>query len=191
MTQFSFMEDYDQFGQPRRQTQIACPRGWRGLDDIPGRPYLATLSRAVFAKPVAPEVYIMDRVAKTTTFEIVNDGSQRALDLRAVSDDSPDLKVIAQALHYYDGDEFIGHIFGEIGDHGALVRSESLVLTEEILHEAYKSGEAVSVPPEVPPYLVPGSTPAATAEYPQEFLNLLPPLAGYVFYPGDAEHTRG
>ena len=191
MTQLSFTGDYDELGQPRHQTQIACPRGWRGLDDMPGRPYLATLSRTVFAKPVTPEVYIIDRVAKTTTFEIVNDGSQRALDLRDVVADSPDLTVIAQALNYYDGDAFVGRGFGEVGDHGALVRTESLVLTEAIVREAYKSGDTVLAPAEVPPYLVPGGAPDWTAEYPQEFRDRLPPLAGYTFYPGDPEHERG
>ena len=50
MTQFSFTEDYDAFGQSRRQTQIACPRGWRRLDDIPGEPYLTTQTRTDFAE---------------------------------------------------------------------------------------------------------------------------------------------
>ena len=52
MTQFSFTERLRYFGQPRRQTQIACPRGWRGLEDIPGQPYLATRSQTVFAHPL-------------------------------------------------------------------------------------------------------------------------------------------
>jgi hypothetical protein len=72
MTQFSFTEDYDAFGQPQRQTKIACPRGWRSLSDAPvsdtaAGPYLATRSRTVYAEPLNPEVYIQDRVARTTS----------------------------------------------------------------------------------------------------------------------------
>lgn len=191
LTQFSFTDDYDEFGQPRLQTSIACPRGWRGVEDVPARPYLATLSQTVFAKPVTTEVYIMDRVAKTTTFEIVNDGNQRVLELKDVTDDDPALKVFGQTLNYYDCEAFIGCSLGDVGDHGAVVRSERLVLTEAILQEAYQSGQTLIDPPELPTYLIPGDTPVATAEYPQEFLDLLPALAGYVFYPGDAEHARG
>ena len=33
------------------------------------------------------------------------------------------------------------------------------MFTEEILHEAYKSGDTVQTPPEMPPYLVPGARP--------------------------------
>jgi RHS repeat-associated protein len=191
MTQFSFTEEYDDFGQPQKQTQIACPRGWRELSDTLAGPYLATRSRAVYAAPVDPEVYIMDRVAKVTTHELRNDGSQRVLDLKDVTDDSPALNLIGQTLNFYDGEAFVGRPFGEVGAFGALVRSESLVLTEAILHEAYKSGPAVEVPSELPPYMVPGTAPVADNEYPQEFLDLLPPLAGYTFHDGDAEYERG
>ena len=50
MTQFSFTRytdendanKFDPFGRPLAQTQIACPRGWRNIDDKPAEPYLAT-----------------------------------------------------------------------------------------------------------------------------------------------------
>ena len=60
---------------------------------------------------------------------------------------------IGQSLNYYDGDAFEGLPLRELGDFGALVRTETLVLTEAILQEAYRSGEAVLNPPEMPPYL--------------------------------------
>ena len=95
------------------------------------------------------------------------------------------MPVIGQALNYYDGSlvqpshgAFVGLPFGQIGDYGALVRSESLVMI---------------TPPEEPPYLVPGGPPAWTAEYPQEFRDQLPPLAGYIYQPGGSgsEYTGG
>jgi len=57
MTQFSytrFTDDkdvFDPFGRPLAQTQIACPRGWRTLDDKPGDTWLATHSRTHYAIP--------------------------------------------------------------------------------------------------------------------------------------------
>jgi RHS repeat-associated protein len=191
MTQFTFTDDYDEFGQPRRRTQIACPRGWRALTDRPDSPYLATRTRTVFAVPGAPGPYICDRVARATSYEIVDQGQQGLLDLRDLPDDSPFLQVIGQTLNFYDRDvsqpengAFLGLPCGQLGDYGALVRSESLVLTEEILHEAYRSGSAVLTPPEKPPYLIPGASPAWTAEYALEFRDLVPPLAGYHFRSG-------
>jgi RHS repeat-associated protein len=184
VTQFSFTEDYNENGQPRRQTQIACPRGWQRLDQIPAQAYLATSARTVYAVPLDPDVYILDRVSRITTYEILNDGTQRALDLKDLPDDSPSLKIIGQNLNYYDGDAFSGRPFGKVGNYGALVRSESLVLTEEILSEAYKSGDAISNPPELPPYLVSGVPIVWTDEYPQDYRNSTQVLAGYLYKDG-------
>ncbi|MCI0723917.1 MAG: FG-GAP-like repeat-containing protein [Acidobacteria bacterium] len=193
MTRFDFTEDYDAYGQPGKQTTIACPRGWHAPEDAPGEPYLATRSRTVYGQPVVPTVYIMDRVAKITTYEIENDGTQTIFELKNTPDDSPALTVIGQTLNFYDGGPFQGQPFAEIGDYGALVRSETLILTEEILREAYRSGDAILNPPEVPPYLVPGVAPTWTADYPQAFRDLLPPLAGYFFQPGgpNSQYVRG
>ena len=93
MTQFSSTQDYDDYGQPRMQTQIACPRGWKGLNDTPQNPYLATCSKTQYAKPSASQHYIMDRVAKTTLYEIKNNGPQTVLSLKNTADGSNDLKV--------------------------------------------------------------------------------------------------
>src|SRR5262249_51194748 len=113
--------------------------------------------------------------------------------------------IIAQTLNYYDGAPFTGRPFGQVGPYGALVRSESLVLTEDILHQGYRSADAVLTPPEEPPYLNPTGTPAWTAEYPPEFRSLRPAPqradptrpgltitpAGYGFADGTGEHIRG
>jgi RHS repeat-associated protein len=185
-------DEFDRFGRPHRQTQIACPRGWRKLADKPGSPFLGTVTSTRYASPIDSDIYIVDRVAKITTFEIKNDGSETVFELRDLPDKSPKLHVISQTLNFYDGEGFIGRANGELGDHGALVRSESLVLTEEILREAYKSEDRDA--PEIPPYLKPGGPPAWTEEYPQEFrehIQGLRDLAGFTFHVGDDVHERG
>ena len=191
MTQFTFTDDYDQYGQARLQTGIACPRGWKSPNDQPAEKYLATRTITEFAQPGDAKIYIHDRVAKTTSFEIDNAGGQTVLDIASTPDNSTTLKIIGQTLNYYDGGAFVGLPFGQVGKFGALVRSESLVLTEEILHEAYKSGPSVLNPPEIPPYFDPNNPPVWSAEYPDEFRNQMPSLAGYVLWPGGGQHQRG
>lgn len=179
MTQFAFPDDYDEFGQPRRQTQIACPRDWRRLDDKPTQAYLATRTRTVYAEPNDPETYVHNRVAKATSYELANTSGKRVLELVTLEDASIDLKLIGQTLSYYDGKAFEGLPLGQVGQFGAVTRTESLVLTDEILQDAYGT--------EVPPYLEPTGSPTWTADYPAEFKTLLPKRAGYVFHAGSAD----
>lgn len=174
MTQFNFTEDYDEYGQPRKQTQIACPRGWRTPQDELGEPFLATRTISEYAQPLDAQIYIADRVAKTTAYEIKNNGQLTLFELKDTPDSSSALEIIGQSLNFYDGPAFQGLPFGQVGDYGALVRTETLILTEEILHEAYRSADTVLDPPEIPPYLARSDPPPWTAEYPQEFRDLLP-----------------
>ena len=76
MTQFTFTGDYDEYGQPRSQTALAVPRGrdFR-IAGAPGEPYLATHTITDHVMRDAAGPYITDRVARTTSYEIVNDGS--------------------------------------------------------------------------------------------------------------------
>lgn len=48
-----------------------------------------------------------------------------------------DVHLIGHQLHHYDGPDFIGLEVGELGTHGALTRTESLVFTGELLNQAY------------------------------------------------------
>lgn len=182
MTQFSFTEDYDAHGQPRRQTQIACPRGWRDLEDRPvysGRPelfqepYLATRTLTTYGESSDPGVYIHDRVVRTTSLELTGTGGKRVRELVELGDADPSLQVFAQILNYYDGNAFEGLPFGRIGPHGALMRTESLVLTEAILGAAYDESR--------PPYFSGDSSIPWTAEYPDpDYRTTVRPLAGYI-----------
>ncbi|MGK7905771.1 MAG: SpvB/TcaC N-terminal domain-containing protein [Synechococcus sp.] len=113
MTQFSFTQDYDDYGQPSTQIQIACPREWRNLDDRPDKPYLATLSKTVYTKPRDdlklkddrkpsdnPNPYMVDRMAYTIAYEIVRDGKPTVLELLESALDR--LRLIGQSFNYYD-----------------------------------------------------------------------------------------
>jgi RHS repeat-associated protein len=160
----------------------------------PGEPYLTTHTVTDYANRDDAQRYIVGRAARTTSYEILNDGSPSVFALHAaVLGGSASRRLIGQTLNFYDGPAFQGLALGQIGDHGILARAESLVLTEEILREAYKSGGTVQTPAEIPPYLTPSGPPAWTAEYPQEFRDLLPSLAGYIFQTGDAgsAYARG
>jgi hypothetical protein len=190
MTQFSFTDDYDEYGQPRLQTQIACPRGWRKPEDTPAQSYLATRTRTVYGRPLDPQIHIMDRVAGTITCEIQNDVTQSVSDLKNVSDHSDSVEVIGQTLNFYDRDvskpdngAFLGLPYGQVGAYGALVRTETLVLTSEIMQQAYGTDQ--------PLFLKRPGLPSWTTEYPQAFRNRLPALAGYAYRTGGVEYLEG
>ena len=209
MTRLGFTEHYDAYGQPRSQTDIAVPR-WRGLDlgrraDLPsaalppGTPrhvmdhavalerYLATRTITEYAQADTNAVYIVDRVARTTRFDLANSGQEALFELRdRVAAGGAAREIVGQAVSFYDGPAFQGLPFGQLGIYGALTRTDTLVLTEELLHEAYRSGERVLAPPEEPPYLTAAGVPGWTPEYPQEFRAQIPARAGYTYQPGRA-----
>ena len=88
MTQFTFTDDYDPYGQPRSQISIAVPRGrdFRVTATTPSEPYLATQSVTDYAQRDDAQVFIVDRVSHTTSYEIVNDGRPALLDLKTAID---------------------------------------------------------------------------------------------------------
>jgi RHS repeat-associated protein len=180
LAQFIFTDDYDQYGQPHTHSQIACPRGWRDVATSRSNAYLATATETTYATR-DDDTYLVDRVATQTTVEIRqgDDQPQRTMAelRRTIGDGSAPRQVIAQTIHHYDGEPFTGLSAGEVGAFGALVRTERLVLTEEILQQAY--GDAI------PPYLLPGE-PAWTDDYPLEFRQHLPALAGHTRQTGSA-----
>jgi RHS repeat-associated protein len=169
MTSFKFTDDYDAYGQPRTQINIAVPRKR-------GDPYLTTVAVTDYAQRDYQNRYMVDRVARVTSYDVLNDGSLTPFDLRdAIATGQAKRSLFAQTLNFYDGAEFQGLPFlapdrGQVGDYGALVRTESLVLTEDLLREAYQGGNTFVTPP----YLDVSGRPAWTAEYPTEFQALLP-----------------
>jgi RHS repeat-associated protein len=192
MTQFAFTDDYDSYGQAQRQVSLAVPRHRNYRTPGPaGTPYLGTLAETRFAQRDDAERYIVNRVCATTSFEIVNDGSPTVYDLyRQIQSGMAIRKLFGQSFNYYDGEAFVGLPLGEIEDFGAIIRTESLVLTEDILRDAYLD-PASSNAPQVPVYLKPDGGTSWSTEYPQAFQGEMPLLAGYVFADGADHRTRG
>lgn len=190
MTQFGFTDGFDAYGQPRRQVNLAVPRfrDYRAAAPA-GEPYLGTLIETRFAQSDDAERYIVNRITASTSFEILNDGSSTIFELYSqVLAGTAELKLFGQTFNYYDGEAFVGLPFGELGDFGAVVRSEALVLTEEILQDAYRDP---SSSPSIPPYLDPIGVATIPEEYPQEFRDKMPALAGYTIADGSDHRTRG
>jgi len=177
MTQFKFTGKYDKYGHPQSQISIAVPRGRNFTQETTSaQPYLATYTETKYARRDDDQRYIVGRVASITTCEVKNDGTMPVFVLEKNIEEgkiaSDCLDVISQTLYFYDGPAFQGRPFGEIGDYGALVRTETLVLTDDILNKAYKNNGGIS---NIPPYLSsPGIRPVWPSEYPKEFQELLP-----------------
>ena len=192
MTQFAFTDEYDAYGQSRRQVNLAVPRhrDYRAAASA-GTPYLGTLTKTHYAQRDDMRRYVASRIAGSTIFEVPNDGGETVYDLyHQIQAGTSVLKLSGQTFNYYDGDAFVGLPFGQLGDFGALVRSESLVLTEEIVHEAYRDAENPDALG-LPPYLRPEGVASWPAEYPQEFRDKTPSLVGYTFADGSDHRTRG
>ena len=130
--------------------------------------------------------YLVDRVCRTTSYEIVNDGTPAVFALRdavlagPTGGDGVSLRVIGHTRTFYDGEAFVGLPLGELGEHGLPVRTESLAFTDDFLDSLYAGGDPLTVSPR-PPYLAPGPVSWPT-EYPTEFRDLTPALAGYRHY---------
>jgi hypothetical protein len=132
--------------------------------------------------------YIVDRVARTTAHEVVNDGTPNVFELRdAVLAGTGraaavvSLRVIGQSRTFYDGAAFVGLPLGQLADHGLAVRAESLMFDDRFLDEHFAAADPLAVSPR-PAYLDPSGATAWGPEYPDEFQALTPELAGYVHY---------
>jgi RHS repeat-associated protein len=181
LTRLSFMHRYDELGQLLSRTDIACPRGWRGRNDRPTAPYLATRATTTYARPDPDGPYIHDRVARTDGFELANTEGMTIAEVAELEDGDASLVRIGQALSFFDGPAFAGLELGKVGRYGALTRSEALVLTPERLAAVHGA--------QVPAYLQAGPV-AWPAEYPVgaagviTFRSAMPALAGYVHHDG-------
>ena len=166
-------KDYDKFSQSQRQIRIACPRGWQRIKDRPEQGYLATCSRRTHAAPTIADVYIQDRTAQTISYELTSTFRKTVAEIHREAADNIGLKVIGHSVHYYNGAAFAGLPFGEVGRFGALVRTESLAMSDEQVLDANGTDR--------PPDLSPAGTTAWTTAYPPEFRAALAPRAGYQF----------
>ena len=168
MTEFAFTGDYDPFGQPQQQTVVAMPRRADKRLTITGAvvgdiqpdetKVLATHTFTAYATPPASK-HLHNRLAEVRTCELLAPPAAPDLvgdDVRAVlekqllqalevrntlaASQAGESRVINHVLHHYDGEAFTGLPAGQLGEYGALVRTETLVLTDEILRDAYADG---------------------------------------------------
>jgi len=166
MTQFSFTKDFDQYGQPRKQLQVACPRGWKDLQST-ARNYLFSYGETQFADSDDKSVYIVDRVAETRNYEVRPTAEVDIQQLvKSIDEGNISRKLLGHLLNFYDGLKHQGLENGKLGSGGKLMRSEMLVLTEEILQKVHEGT--------IPSYFQTSGPPGWSAEYPPEFLNSLP-----------------
>ncbi|HYJ88406.1 MAG TPA: SpvB/TcaC N-terminal domain-containing protein, partial [Pyrinomonadaceae bacterium] len=193
LTQMSFTGDYDAYGQPGKVLAVAVPRArdYR-VEATSAEPYLATLTETEHAQRNDAHVYMVDRVSRVSSHEVINDGKGTPFRLwEQVQAGRATLRPIRLGLRYYDGAPFVGLPYSQLGDYGVLMRSESLVLTEEILRQAYRSGDERPATADLPPYLDPNGAPVWTDEYPVEFRAEMPELAGYVYHREGLQYVSG
>src|SRR5690554_1633847 len=185
-TSFEWSENYDAYGQPRKTTSIACPRGWTRPDVVGPEPFLATHGTTNFIyKDVDDGPYIVDRTSESEAWEIVDDGSTTLIGLKAQVDDGLATREIqSHSIIYYDGPAFEGLAKGEIGDYGAAVRTESLVLTDAIVDAAYPASDGGA------PVYLDAETPSWPAEYPDAFKDRINAMSGRAGYRYDAATGR-
>jgi hypothetical protein len=100
MHRFSFTGAYDAYGLAAREISLAVPRArdFRTAAGA-GEPYLGSQTLTRYAQRDDARRYLVDRVAATTSYEIVNDGSLPLFDLlEAVERGGVELPVTGQTL---------------------------------------------------------------------------------------------
>jgi RHS repeat-associated protein len=167
-------DPFDRYGRPRVVVSVAVPRGRDYTQPTAGAhsPFLATAAVSDYAAR-DDSVHILDRVWRTTQFEVIDDPSAAGLDVFAfkqvVDAGTAKLVPIAQEIQYFDGPAFSGAPLGQIEGHGAVTRVEQLIVTNQILAQAFSGAT---------PFYFTGAPPAP--EYPAGFVAAAPKHAGYV-----------
>ncbi|GIH06146.1 hypothetical protein Rhe02_42130 [Rhizocola hellebori] len=187
LTVFSFTAGFDRYGLPTGTLAIALPRG-RAADSPTGASYLATFATTQYAQRDDAGHYLVDRVARASSFEVVNDGTASVEQLRRAvlageaGRAGASLRLTGHTRTFYDGEAFTGLPLGSLGEQGLPTRVESLAFTGAFLDQLYPSGGGRPRPV----YLDPAGPTVWSPEYPAEFRELLPDLAGYRFDGDDA-----
>ena len=188
MTRFAFTAEPDEYGLAdpaargrraarARPARIAAPRR-------PSRTWRRTRPPSTPAA-TTPTHYIVDRVARTTSYEVVNDGTPSVFELRdAVLDDAADnavsLRVIGHSRTFYDGEPYSGLPLGRLGDHGLAVRARRWPSPTASSTSCSTRGSARLGPR--PPTSTRPARPRGRPSIPAEFRDLMPELAGYRHY---------
>lgn len=178
LTTLEISGDHDAFGQARRQVVLACPRGWQGFTE-PRDDFLATMSVTSFAERDDDELFIVDRPALMEAFELASTLDDVPVLVEGLAHaalaGTATASLLGRDRNFYDGPSFEGLPLGQIGDFGALVRSEKLALTSAQLTEVLEDAPD----PSLPPYLDPDTPPLWPETYPEPFQTATGPSAGY------------
>ena len=159
MHSFSFTKEYDNYGQALGQLSIGVPRNfspvqgvplYTGPDRTPPISYLASYSLSEFIYADNSSQYMVNRVKRSLSWDLTQSTGNKSVfllrdDIFDQYTDNPlsiTFPVIGCTLNYYDWNgssttQFKGLPYGQIGDQGALVRSETLVITDDIISAAY------------------------------------------------------
>src|SRR5690625_3649300 len=155
-----------------RVLEVGLPRGSSPQSGGSGN-YLATYGKSEFIyKDIPDGQYMVDRVKRSISYDATKPaGGTSVFDFKdGIFDSQTTLPIIGCSLNFYDGNAFDGLPYGEIGEFGAVVRSETLILTEDIVDKTYGG---------VPVLLE--ENPAWTSDYPIEFRNMYPEQGGYLY----------
>jgi len=151
MHSFSFTKEYDAFGQSLGQLSVGLPRGLTppGMTayinpyvSTPGD-YLATysLGEYIYAGNIDAfsGQYMVNRVKRSRSFDATQSPANNDIfTMRdAVFANFETYPVIGCTLNFYDGPAFTGMAYGQIDVYGAQVRSETLIITDAIISDAY------------------------------------------------------
>jgi RHS repeat-associated protein len=165
LTQVVYTGAYDAHGNSGRTTSVALPRRERrrrpigaavvGSSAVDEPRALATHVRTAYA--TSPDgSHIHDRVSHVRTYElrtpsgvqesdpddvaaVVADGLDAAAAIRDRFDllADADVRLTGHVVNHYDGSAYDGSAPGTLGRFGALTRSETLVVDDELLEAAY------------------------------------------------------
>jgi len=178
LTTIEISGDHDGFGQARRQIALACPRGWQGFAE-PRDNFLATMSVTSFAQREDDELFVVDRPAQMEAFELastLDDAPVLVEDLAlAALAGTATATLLGRDRNFYDGPAFEGLPLNQIGDFGALVRSEKLALTSAQLDDALEDAPD----PSLPPFFDLDAPPQWPETYPEPFQTATGASAGY------------
>ncbi len=140
MHSMSFVKGYDAYGHPTGELSLGLPRGSSPLSGGGGQ-YLATYGESEFIyKDIPDGQYMVDRVKRSVSYDATRSAQNTSVFVfkdSIFNSSLPDEDIIGCTLNFYDGNAFTGLPYGEIGEFGAVVRSETLVITDGIIAEAY------------------------------------------------------
>lgn len=178
MHSFSFTDAFDAYGNALNGLSVGLPRGADPLSGGNGN-YLGTYSKSEYIyKDLSNGQYMVDRVKRAVSYDATHPAnSTTVFAYRDAVFNSNTLPVIGCSLNFYDGEAFEGLPYGQIGKYGVGVRSETLVLTEEIVDKAY-GGTPVLLQ----------ENPDWTADYPMEFRSMYPHQGGYLYRTANANY---